>query len=85
MRYEVLLRKQPEKYPKKLDEGIKKLFNKSFERLEETPHEIARPLHGELEGLYKVAIGKRRMIIVINELKKQIDVLEIGPRGDIYK
>lgn len=85
MSYEVILRKQPVKYLKKLNEKDKKTFRKTFEILEQAPLKIARKLHGELEGLYRVPIGSKRMVIFTNELKKQIEVLEIGPRGDIYK
>ena len=85
MSYEVILRKQPVKYLKKLNEKDKKIFRKIFETLEHVPLKITRKLHGELEGLYKVPIGNKRMVIFITAFEKQIKVMEIGPIGDICK
>lgn len=53
--------------------------------MEKAPLQIARKLRGELAGLHRAQVGNKRMIILINEHKKTVDVLEIGPRGDIYK
>ena len=85
MKYEVILRKQPTKCLDKLDEKTKRLFRRAFEGLEETPFEVSGPLHGEFEGLRKVPVGNRRIVIFIDVTRKRVEVLEIGPRGDIYK
>lgn len=85
MKYEVMIRKQPVKYINRLDEKTKLLFKHAFEKLEEDPFAVSGPLHGELDGLRKVPIGNRRIVIFIDVPNKKVEVLEIGPRGDIYK
>lgn len=83
--YEIVLRKQPEKYLQRLDRKIRKAFKKMLEQLESSPGALARPLRGELDGLHRVRVGSLRMILLIEEKAKQIQVLYIGPRGDSYK
>lgn len=83
--YEVVLRKQPEKYFQKIPVKLAELFWKAFEKLETAPYDVAKPLHGDLEGLHKVRVGKQRMILLIDDHNKKVHVLEIGTRGDIYK
>lgn len=83
--YEVILHKQPQKYFHKIPVKLADLFWKALEKLETAPYDITKPLHGELEGLHKVRVGKQRMILLIDNHNKKIHVLEIGPRGDIYK
>lgn len=83
--YEIILRKQPEKYLKKLDAKTKRIFKKVFEKLEHNPYATAIPLHGELEGLCKVRMANLRIIFLIHKTRPHIEILEIGSRGDIYK
>lgn len=82
--YEVLLRSQPEKYLRKLNEKTRNLFKIVFERLEQDPLRISAALHGELDGLHRVRVRKLRMVILIDRVRGKVEVLEIGPRGDIY-
>ncbi|MCX8027024.1 MAG: type II toxin-antitoxin system RelE/ParE family toxin [Thermodesulfovibrionales bacterium] len=43
------------------------------------------PLKGELSGKFKLKIGDYRVIYEINWDKKEIYILKIGHRRDIYK
>lgn len=83
--YEIILRRAPEKYLEKSTPKTKRLFREYFIKLETNPYDIAVPLQGKLKGMHKVSVGNKRMIILINEPEKTVNVLAIGPRGDVYK
>lgn len=83
--YEIILRRAPEKYLEKSTPKTKRLFGEYFIKLETNPYDIAVPLQGNLKGMHKVSVGNKRMMILINEFEKMVNILAIGPRGDVYK
>ncbi len=69
----------PPKERDRINDGIKKLLSDPY---------IGRRLEGQLEGLYRIRIGKRRIIYEILPTSEQeaiIVIRAIGPRGDVYK
>ncbi len=48
------------------------------------PNAIKR-LHGRLEGLYRFRVGSLRIIYSVDEKNREIEVLTIDDRGDVYK
>lgn len=78
--YEVILRKQPQKYFQKITIKLAELFWKAFDKLETVPYDAAKPLHGDLEGLHKVRVGKHRMILLIDDHNK-VDINEKATRS----
>lgn len=83
--YTVILRKQPRKYLEKSTSKTKRIFKEYFRKLEEDPYSILTPLHGDLKGLHKVSIGNKRIVILIDDKERTVNILAIGSRGDIYK
>ncbi|MFH0828119.1 MAG: hypothetical protein V1919_03015 [Candidatus Omnitrophota bacterium] len=83
--YEIILRRAPERYLEKGTPKTKRLFKEYFIKLEANPYSIAIPLQGTLKGTHKVSVGNKRMIVLINKIEKMVNILAIGPRGDIYK
>lgn len=45
----------------------------------------AKRLHGKLEGFCRYRSGKLRMIYRLDEKAKEVRILAIASRGDVYK
>lgn len=43
------------------------------------------PLHGPLKGFWKYTSGEHRVAYQIDDGRKEVMVLEIGPRGGFYE
>ena len=54
-----------------------------LERVRDRPHMFARQLKGS--SLYKLRVGKNRIIFDINETEKRLEVHKVGDRKNIYK
>jgi mRNA interferase RelE/StbE len=48
-------------------------------------HPDARPLLGPLKGMSRLRVGKYRVIFSVLEKERIIAVVNIAPRGDVYK
>jgi mRNA-degrading endonuclease RelE of RelBE toxin-antitoxin system len=44
-----------------------------------------RPLHGQLAGWRSSDLGNLRILYEVNDGIRVLDIIDIGPRGDIYK
>ena len=53
--------------------------------LSEAPKRVGHPLQRELEGLWSARRGPYRVIYEIDESKRQVRVLHIDHRADVYK
>ena len=86
--YEVIKTKRAIKYLKKLDASNKRKIEESLSILETDPknksgqHDISK-LKGR-DG-YRLRIGSFRVLYLIQDEEIIVLVLDIGPRGDIYK
>jgi mRNA-degrading endonuclease RelE of RelBE toxin-antitoxin system len=56
----------------------------TLERLKGKPHSGKR-LRGELEGLFSLRVGSMRAVYEVDAERREVVVLAIGSRGDIYK
>lgn len=78
-----------EKHFTKLDKSTKKSIKKGLALLSacENPlqHQDAKPLLGPLKGMNRLRVGKYRVIFAILEKERIIAVVNIAPRGDVYK
>ncbi len=63
-------------YQKKIDKILNLLMNK--ERID------IKPVEGE-KNIYRLRVGKYRILIKVYNKKRIILVVKIGTRGDIYK
>jgi mRNA-degrading endonuclease RelE of RelBE toxin-antitoxin system len=79
--YEVVISKSANKDMQGLPEEIQDRIIGVLERISVSPHRHARRLSGM--DVYRVRVGKCRMVININERLKRIEVLRIGNRENI--
>ena len=49
------------------------------------PHRVGKPLRRELAGVWSARRGTYRILYRINEEKREIVVLRIEHRGDVYR
>lgn len=85
--YEVVLSERAESYYRRLPSDIKKRINRAIDSLELNPlaGSHIKKLTGKLKGLYRYRLGSLRIIYQVVESKLRVFVIEIGPRGNIYK
>ena len=71
---------------KRLDESRKRLIAARIEELASNPYDprISDRLES-LEGLRKSRVGDRRIIFVVNQTARVIEVVTIRPRGQAYR
>lgn len=51
----------------------------------ENPKRVGAPLRGELEGIWSARRGTYRVLYRVNEDNREIIVLRVGHRRDIYR
>lgn len=81
--YNLEFDEKPLKFFRKLDKFSQERIGKKIEDLKENPH-LGKPLVGRLSGLWKLRVGKYRVIYKIVQNKLLILVLDIGYRKNIY-
>jgi len=50
-----------------------------------TEHQSLKRLIGDLKGFYRLGVGKYRIVFAILEETRTIAVVNISPRGNVYK
>lgn len=51
----------------------------------ENPKRVGAPLRGELEGIWSARRGTYRVLYRVNEDNREVIVLRVGHRRDIYR
>ena len=85
--YNVLWSKQAVNYLQRLDSTTKKRIVLHVDWLAEDPHSSTldiKPLAGN-PGIFRLRVGKYRIIFSIEEEIKLLSISSIMPRGDVYK
>lgn len=85
--YAVELSKNVSNYFRKLDMPTKKRIKNSLYSLSEDPYNPAfdsKPLAGRA-GQFRLRVGNYRIIYTLEDVIRVLYVMEIGPRGDVYK
>ncbi len=89
MNWQIKLSSQAEKYYLKLSTDTRQRVKKALADLGTTKfpvfHPNVKPLVGKLEGFYRFRVGSYRIIFSILEDVRIIAVVNIFPRGDVYK
>jgi mRNA interferase RelE/StbE len=67
----------------RLPKSIGEQLLKSLEKVAESPYGGTK-LRGKLEGLWRLRVGKYRLIYLIDEKEKTIVFLDVGLRKSIY-
>ena len=86
-KYIIKLRKPAAKYYEKLPPKLKEKVKEVINQLRENPYAIpnVKPIEGSNHDIYRIRIGTLRLLYRIHNDTLIIIVLDIGPRGDIYK
>ena len=85
--FEVFWSKKAEREYNRFDEITKKRFSKMISVLERSPTysgKSIKKLKGDLEGLYRYRIGSLRIIYTIDLDKKEVYIVTVDNRGDVY-
>ncbi|EKN66478.1 hypothetical protein BABA_15252 [Neobacillus bataviensis LMG 21833] len=85
--YKVKIRKPAAKYYEKLPAKLKNKVKDVINQLRENPYAIpnVKPLEGSEHDDFRIRIGSLRLLYRIQNNTLIIIVLDLGPRGDIYK
>ncbi|MEW9672881.1 type II toxin-antitoxin system RelE/ParE family toxin [Ammoniphilus sp. 3BR4] len=87
MKYKVILSKGAAKYYRKLDASRRKQIDKILIKLQTDPYSLphVKRIQGSDFEDFRVRFGDFRLLYRIINGELIILVLDIGPRGDIYK
>ena len=86
MRYEIRIRKQALKEIEKLP--IKKSIevSKAIDSLAENPRPAgSKKLKGQKEIIWRIRVGDFRILYIIDDKIKIVEIRKVGDRKDIYK
>ena len=82
--WQIEFSKQAYKSYKVLQKGYQKKIDKILNLLMTKEKIDIKPVEGE-KDIYRLRVGKYRVLIKVYKEKKIILVVKIGPRGDVYK
>ena len=82
--WQIEFSKQAYKSYKVLQKGYQKKIDRILNLLMTKEKIDIKPVEGE-KDIYRLRVGKYRMLIKVYKEKKIILVVKIGPRGDVYK
>lgn len=51
----------------------------------DNPHRVGKPLRGDLEGIWSARRGTYRVLYRIHETRREVVVLRIDHRRDVYR
>jgi mRNA interferase RelE/StbE len=87
VKYTVKLRKPAAKYYQKLHPKLKNKVKEVIDQLSQNPYAISgvKPLEGSNYDDYRIRIGHLRLLYRVHNDTLIIIVLDLGPRGDVYK
>jgi mRNA interferase RelE/StbE len=86
-RYTLRISKEANKYIQSLTPKLKDRINTAFWELSQNPKSAThvKPLQGETKDRYRYRLGGLRIIYSISGDNLYVDILKVGPRGDVYK
>lgn len=88
MPWTVNISSKAEKYYNRLDRNMREKIKKELMHLsnydDPVLHQVVKPLIGELRGFYRLR-ADYRIVFALLKNEQVIAVINIAPRGDIYK
>jgi len=69
----------------RLDLETRRRIRRKIEQIREDPHGYGKPLGRELTGLYKVRVGKYRIVYQVREAERLLLLIAIAHREEIYE
>lgn len=87
MTYAVTIAASVRRYIRRLAPRIQEQVVSRIEILAADPYDrsVSKPLKGPLEGKRSSDLNNLRIICEVEDTIRVLDVIDIGPRGDIYK
>lgn len=89
MNWTIKFSSKAEKYFTRLDKDLKQRIKEELLHLSALnnplEYQAVRPLTGNLRGFYRLKIGDYRIVFSILKEDALIAVVNIAPRGDVYK
>ncbi len=83
--YKIIIKKEALKELKQLPKTIVVIISQSIEQLSETPRPSGcKKLKGTAENLWRIRVGNYRIIYLIDDVIRIVNVRNIGHRKDIY-
>ncbi|MFM8741469.1 MAG: type II toxin-antitoxin system RelE family toxin [Cytophagales bacterium] len=83
--YSIRFKKSAEKELEKLPAPAIKKISKAVDALSTNPRPVSsKKLEGQKESLWRIRIGDYRVIYLIEEVVKIIEIRRIGHRRDVY-
>ena len=75
------LRRLPKETQQTIIEAFEDICQSPFSHSNPT---VIRPLKGPHKGRWRYSVGDLRIIYSVNVQEKSVEIVAIGPRGDIY-
>lgn len=87
MTYTVTVAASVRRYIRRLAPRIQEQLVSRIEMLAANPYDrnVSKPLKGPLEGKRSSDLYNLRIINEVDDTVRVLDVIDIGPRGDVYK
>lgn len=89
MNWTIKVSSKAEKYFNRLDKDTKRRIKEELLWLARMnnplDHQAVKPLTGQLKGFYRLKVGDYRVVFSILKEETIIAVVNIAPRGDVYK
>ena len=85
--FDVILSPDAAAFYASADPPLAKKLARCFKQLEQTPrrHSNIKRLTGEFAGLYRYRVGDWRVICSIHDRARQVQVLVIAHRSEVYE
>ena len=83
--YRVLIEREAQRYLRKADPMVRRRLMAAIDALATEPRPSGcKPLTG-YSGTYRLRVGAYRVLYEVVDAELVIYIIEVGPRGDIYK
>ena len=85
MNYEIHLDRRPENYLRRLDRRMQGRIHRRLRQIAEDPYDPRTRQLTNAEGLRAARVGDWRILFFVSEAPHIVQVVDIGPRGQIYR
>ena len=82
--YKVVLTSEAEKQLNSIDKRYQKAIASALIRLGQNPN-LGKPLYYDLKGSFRIRVSRYRIVYDVNHTKREIQVLIIEHRKDVYR
>ncbi|GMV84807.1 MAG: hypothetical protein AMXMBFR80_06650 [Dehalococcoidia bacterium] len=87
MSYAYVMAGRAERYVSRLSPQLQRMIGVRLRELCAAPYDrdLSKPLKGPLQGKRSSELGSLRIIYEVDDTIRLLAIIDIGPRGDIYK